>query len=40
MLCETKIERFVNAVRSNVLATNTFASGWTGTNWTTGTHTA
>ena len=40
MLCATKIERFVNAVRSNVLATNTFASGWTGANWTTGTHTA
>lgn len=40
MLCATKIERFVNAVRSNVLATNTFASGWTGTNWSAWVHTA
>ena len=31
--------RFTNGVRENILATNTFASGWTGTNWSTWTHT-
>lgn len=31
--------RFQNGTRENVLATDTFASWWTGTNWSTGTHT-
>ena len=40
LLCSDRIERFQNAVRSNVLATDNFSSGWTGTNWSAGTHTA
>lgn len=29
----SSLYRFTNAVRENILATNTFSSGWTGTNW-------
>ena len=29
MLCSNRIERFINAVYENVLATNDFSSGWT-----------
>jgi hypothetical protein len=39
MLSATRIERFINAVKAPILATNTFVSGWTGTNWSSGVHT-
>lgn len=39
ILWASTLYRFQNRVCENILATNTFTSGWTGTNWSTGTHT-
>ena len=33
IIAQNYIYSFTNWVRENILATNTFASGWTGTNW-------
>ena len=33
IISQTYIYSFTNAVKLEILATNTFASGWTGTNW-------
>lgn len=39
MLCSNRIERFVNRVALNIIPTDTFASWWTGANWSVGVHT-
>lgn len=39
MITSTSIHRFVNSVRSIVLASNDFSSGWTWTNWSLWVHT-
>ncbi len=36
----SKLWRFQNAVKENILATNDFTSWWTGTNWSNWVHTA
>lgn len=40
IIAQNYIYSFTNWVRENIIATNTFASGWTGTNWSAWTHTA
>ena len=40
ILWASTLYRFQNAVRENILATNDFSSGWTGTNWSNWVHTA
>ena len=40
ILWASTLFRFWNWVRENILATNTFSSGWTGTNWSIWVHTA
>ena len=40
ILWSSTLFRFQNAVRENILATNTFTSWWTGTNWSLWVHTA
>lgn len=40
LLWENNLYRFENWVRDPILTTNTFTSGWTGTNWSTWVHTA
>lgn len=37
---ENNLYRFQSSVRENILATDTFSSGWTGTNWSVWVHTA
>lgn len=39
IIWKDKLWRFQNAVKEEILASSTFASGWTGTNWSAGVHT-
>ena len=39
ILGQTYIHRFTNAVKENIKAFSGFSTGWTGTNWSNGTHT-